>query len=776
MKTLFDIHIGKTIIALALIATIGGVGIPSAAQASLTESQVNAITTLLESFGADPTTINNVRSALTGVTLTETNDNVVSCDFTRSLYPEMSGTDVLCLQQYLNAAGHLVATNGAGSIGNETEYYGSLTTAAVKSWQDANGVSYGNWGGYFGSVSQTKYDALVAAGDIPLEELQEPITSNIASISASNLESSAITQNASNFKLLEVKFDGNKTINSLSVKRIGWSTNSDYVNNGVYLYKDGTRLAEVRSFNYSDSTATFKNLNLTAPFTLAVMADFVGTVGHVVKIELNGDYVGLPLQSNEFNFVSVKSGEISFEYSGSVDDPVVGQRNALISKFKIINVVEEDEVSETATIKHIELYNSGNNVLSNVKISDRDNTFSGTIENDRLVFDINTEIKSGKSKTFEVYADIDGREGDIIKLYVYNSYDVQAIGNDYDLGVTVDISSFSGDKQVLTLVESGELTVRSRSTDDVMGYWGQFVSDVAKFRFKADDSEGFFIDELRFRGSNSTEFVAGIEELTITYKNRFGNILTASETVDYEVVSFDSFTSNNRPYVARGSNMEVLVGLTLRNDEDTIRLDDHKIILDSFVATGGSSDEEIEELDVNRIAINGVSSNAATISLSKEGTVELYPLNDIEFSIMFNSDDRISAFTSSTGSIYMTFKHSTSTDSSLIGDLTAEIYANNVLVKTIEIVRGTTEAQAYLTTEEEGTLEILDGDEVDIRIEFHGEDSFYFSSPDDRLTVVIKDVTDQITWIDDFDGELEEKRGNVRDLVESLPLRFIYNE
>lgn len=89
----------------------------------------------------------------------------VSCTFARNLQLHSVGSDVLCLQQYLNSNGFIVSSTGAGSVGLETSYFGNATLAALIRFQNAHiaeiltpvGLTSGT--GYFGPSTRAYINA-----------------------------------------------------------------------------------------------------------------------------------------------------------------------------------------------------------------------------------------------------------------------------------------------------------------------------------------------------------------------------------------------------------------------------------------------------------------------------------------------------------------------------------------------------------------------------------------------------------------------------------------
>ncbi|MCP6727563.1 MAG: peptidoglycan-binding protein, partial [Patescibacteria group bacterium] len=761
----------KAVLIIAIVTLLGAVAIPLKARAQTSYEDLQAqISSLLQQITILQTQLGVIQSG--GVI----SDNTAKCDFDRNLSVGVSGTDVVCLQDYLTVTDHFNFSGGS------TGYFGPITRTAVSAWQADNGVAPAV--GYFGPISQAKYNSLVPNVIVPPvveEPVDETVAENTAELSSDNPESSVVAKNASNFKIMEVQFNGNEDVDKLTVKRIGFNARADFGH--IYLYEDGVRLTSGKLFNSNDEVV-FNNLNLRAPFVLSVVADFSSdTSGNIAKVELDGDYAGLPLKSNDFTIVGINVGEIALTSVGSLDDVIVGQRNAQVSEFKIA----VDDV-EDVVIEHVELYNGGHDVLSDVKITDGENTWSGTVSNHRLIFDIDSTIRSGKSETYEVYADVDGRDGDTIDLYIRDSYDIRATGKQFGFGVTIDTSDFDEGSNVFNLLPSGleDINVKAKSTDDTIAYWGQTLTDVAKFRFTADESEGFYIEELRFADT----LASSTEELSITYKTKNGNTVTKTEDVEEdEDVIFDSFSSSDRPYVAKNSDMDIYVGLTLTNDEDSVRLDEDKIVkLIEYSVVGDSSDEEDNNVEVSVLMKDTISTNAATVTLSEEGRIDLESHRAIEFSLLFANDNRItSAFTSSTTTgITLKLKTRFADDDSLFeelfedeeeGGLEVEVRVNGTKIDQIGsiseddnlLIHEEGEFVIRLSDDEENPLEVSD-EAIDIEINFVGDTIKEFNYDEgDRLSIEIEDIN----WTDNYDEDTEDADANANEAVNAIDLEYL---
>ncbi|HEY4478789.1 MAG TPA: peptidoglycan-binding protein, partial [Candidatus Paceibacterota bacterium] len=241
-----------------ILSLFVGVGVQTAS-AALTQAQVDSIISLLQSFGADASTINNVRTSLTGGTPTGGGGTPSTGGFVfnNNLSLGMTHSDVLQLQLVLNAdSATQVSTSGAGSPGNETNYFGTRTRAAVINFQAKYGISPQS--GFVGPLTRQELNSM--GGVVVLPPPPPPGTPLPPPVAGTGVTISAAAQPANSLAVINaarVPFtrftltagsDGDVTVNSVTVERQGLATDGNFA--GVVLLDEmGTQVGLAKTLN-----------------------------------------------------------------------------------------------------------------------------------------------------------------------------------------------------------------------------------------------------------------------------------------------------------------------------------------------------------------------------------------------------------------------------------------------------------------------------------------------------------------------------------------------
>ena len=322
----------------ALTCALWMIGTP--ALAALTESQIQSILSLLESFGADTATVANVESALKGEPVTPTTPTIEGCtiaSFDRNLKLGTTGDDVNCLQIILNSASDTqLAATGVGSPGNETSYFGPLTKAAVIKFQEKYAedvlASYGltTGTGYVGSTTRAKLNELLG-GVIPPTEcttdadcpagytctaeacVKIPVAAGLTvALAATTPASTSIISYGTTSKQAQVLVpfttvnftagsEGSVTVTTLKFTRTGIAADSNLDN--TYLYEGDAKLLEGGSL--SSKVVTFNDAS----------GIFTVPAGETKSITLKGNLNSAASAGKTIGFSLVSAGNITSDAS-----------------------------------------------------------------------------------------------------------------------------------------------------------------------------------------------------------------------------------------------------------------------------------------------------------------------------------------------------------------------------------------------------------------------------------------------------------------------------
>jgi len=510
----------KKVIAVATSLTVVAMLAPAVPAQALTaeeiQQQIAALQAQLAQLQAQLASVGGTSGTTAG-----------NCNFTRNLYPGVKGADVKCLQQYLNSTAYKVASAGAGSPGHETEYYGTLTKKAVASWQAANGITAGQWAGYFGPASRAKYNELVSAGGTPGTPggPTVPVTGQglTVSLAADNSAATNIVADSSSgdgaqalIPFLKVVFANSDSaevkVTKIEFTRSGISADSDI--SQAYLYDGDTQIAEYSSFR--DSVLTFNNaaglfkVPAGSSKTITLKCDLANGTGSGKTIKfsiasasaiasdassVNGTY---PLAGNYMTTATASDlGKLTVATTTGPVATIDPQEGAEVMNFTLAASSQNIEVrylkftnigsTDVSDIKNFKLYDGGTQVGNTVASMDADKSVVFNLSDSPLV------INKGVTKTMHLRADIVGGANRTFSFTIQKMTDVVAYDKQYGVYIkpnqsdswTILYAYYVGSTNYTT-INTGKMTL-SRASDSPSGNIALDATNVtlAKFDLKA---------------------------------------------------------------------------------------------------------------------------------------------------------------------------------------------------------------------------------------------------------------------------------------------------
>lgn len=389
------------------------------------------------------------------------------------------GAAVKDLQRFLNGAGYQIAASGVGSLGNETEYFGSLTKATLVKWQAANGVSPAL--GYFGPITRTKLSSLVVAPTTPTTPTT-PVSAGTGltvSLAADQPVESLAPGDAARIPFTKLQLiassDGDITVNSIEVERVGLRADAALAS-VLLLDANGNQLGLKKTLNSDHKASVGEPFVVKAGQTVSVIvAANRGAVGgayggqalalKVMKVntsaQVNGAFplTGTTYVVNEtLTIGSVTMARASLD-PGASQTKEIGTASYTFSSVKV--TAGSAEKIYLKSIRWNQTGSAGSGDLANVKTYIDGTAYDATVSSDGKYYTstfpaTGVLIEKGFSKEISIKGDIVGGSSRTIDFDVYDESDLYVIGETYGYGVTASSSANSPfyDGKPITVVDS----------------------------------------------------------------------------------------------------------------------------------------------------------------------------------------------------------------------------------------------------------------------------------------------------------------------------------
>lgn len=379
------------------------------------------------------------------------------CSFTKALTVGSTGDDVKCLQQYLNGAGHKVAASGAGSPGSESTYFGSLTRAAVAKWQAANGVAPAV--GYFGPLSQAKYNSVVVAAPVTPAVPGAPVVVAVGSgltVTAPADQPAATLAPESAARVPFVKAvltasaDGDVNVKSVTVERGGLADDAS-IDGVLLLDEDGTQIGNTKTLSSDHKVVLDGGLVVKAGtskvITIAanMVADNSGRAGQVAKLSVVAVNAGttqvnasLPIGGNGMTInATLDIGTVTMSI-GSLDPGSANTKNVGTKGYYTASVKASVGSAEDVTFESIRFNQAGSAAasdLANVMVVSGGTEYPATVSSDGKYyvakFASGLKVTKGSNVEFSVKVDLVNGSARTFDFDILRKSDIVVKGNTF---------------------------------------------------------------------------------------------------------------------------------------------------------------------------------------------------------------------------------------------------------------------------------------------------------------------------------------------------------
>src|SRR3989338_177090 len=390
-----------------------------------------------------------------------------STTFTQNLKLGSSGGEVKAVQKFLNSVdGAQIATTGAGSPGNETNYFGGLTKAAVIKFQDKFaadiltpvGLSKGT-GNWFAST-RAKANALCAAAPGPVVPGPGPVVPGAVMISggvqpANSLAVATAARVPFTRFVLTNGSSAAVTVTGVVIERQGFAADANFASI-VLLDSAGAQVGNSKLLNSNHQAVigdTFTlqpgasmtysvagNMSSAANVNGGELASFA-VVGVNTTATVSGSLpiVGATHTMNDTLALSdVTATYVSIP--GADASKPVGTSGYTFSTVRLTAGSQED-----ITVSSIRWNQSGSASsadLANVVVVMDGVSYPATVSSDGKYYTATLGngivISKGLSKEFAVKGDIVGGAGRTIAFDIYRVTDIYMVGNTYGYGLSIE--------------------------------------------------------------------------------------------------------------------------------------------------------------------------------------------------------------------------------------------------------------------------------------------------------------------------------------------------